>query len=94
MMGGSHRARVNVHGRVQGVFFRADTRRMAQSLKLAGWVRNMDDGTVEAAFEGTRQSVEAAIEWCGHGPPSAVVDNVDVTWEEPAGEGEFQVLYR
>jgi acylphosphatase len=88
------RARVKVEGRVQGVFFRAETRRMARSLGLAGWVRNMGDGSVVAAFEGPRQIVEAAVEWCGHGPPSAVVENVDITWEEPAGEGDFQVLYR
>jgi len=88
------RARVKVHGRVQGVFFRAETRQIARSLRLSGWVRNVEDGTVEAAFEGKRPSVESAIEWCRHGPPSANVDSVDVTWEEPSGEIGFQVVYR
>jgi acylphosphatase len=53
------RRRVIVHGRVQGVFFRDTTRRMAQSRGVSGWVRNNPDGTVEAAFEGEPEAVEA-----------------------------------
>lgn len=87
------RARVKVRGMVQGVFFRAETRRQAHALGLSGWVRNVPDGTVEAAFEGKRSRVEQTIEWCRHGPPAASVESVDVDWEEPVGESGFEVRY-
>ena len=87
------RARVIARGRVQGVFFRAETHDMAQWLGLAGFVMNRRDGAVEAAFEGPRNTVERAIEWCRQGPPSARVDSLDVSWEEPTGEEGFQVWY-
>ena len=87
------RARVEVSGRVQGVWFRAETRRMATSLGLSGWVRNTPDGTVEAAFEGEREDVERAVDWCREGPPLARVDGVSVYWEEPAGERGFTERY-
>ncbi|WP_205326396.1 acylphosphatase [Glycomyces sp. YM15] len=85
------RRRVVVEGRVQGVFFRAECRREAQSLGLAGWVRNRADGTVEAVFEGTAAQVEAMIAWAGHGPPTAVVAHVGVFAEEPEGLAGFEV---
>jgi len=85
------RAHVVVHGRVQGVFFRAETRDRARSLGLAGWVRNNPDGTVEAVFEGDRERVESMVEWCRRGPRHAAVHDVDVTWEEPQDETEFAV---
>lgn len=83
------RARVVVNGRVQGVFFRAETRDRASSLGLAGWVRNNRDGTVEAAFEGDRERVESMVEWCRRGPALAEVERVDVEWEEPRHERGF-----
>jgi acylphosphatase len=85
------RARVVVRGRVQGVFFRAETRDRARSLGLAGWVRNNADGTVEAVFEGDRERVESMVEWCGRGPSHASVDDVEIGWEEPQDEAEFAV---
>ena len=85
------RACVRVHGRVQGVFFRAETADRARSLDLTGWVRNCPDGTVEAVFEGERERVESMVAWCGRGPAGAHVDSVDVKWEEPAGEAGFRV---
>ena len=85
------RARVRVHGRVQGVFFRADTRDRAVSLGLAGWVRNAADGSVEAVFEGDGRRVESMVEWCRRGPSGARVDEVEVSWEEPVGEQGFAV---
>jgi acylphosphatase len=87
----SARAHVVVHGRVQGVFFRGQTRDRARSLGLTGWVRNNSDGTVEAVFEGDRERVESMIEWCRRGPAYASVDEVDVAWEEPRDEPEFAV---
>jgi acylphosphatase len=76
---------------VQGVFFRAETRDRAASLKLAGWVRNNPDGSVEAVFEGERDRVESIVEWCRRGPAHAQVENLDVAWEEPQGDSGFAV---
>ena len=91
---GLARARVRVYGIVQGVFFRANTRRIARSLGLRGYVRNMPDGSVEAVFEGERERIEKAIEWCHKGPPLAVVERVEVVWEEYRGEfDDFSIVY-
>ncbi len=92
-MGETARARVKVAGRVQGVFFRSETRGEARRLGLAGWARNLPDGTVEAVFEGERSLVQEAVEWAGHGPPGARVDSIDVHWEEARGEAGFEVRY-
>ncbi|MGH2718061.1 MAG: acylphosphatase [Actinomycetota bacterium] len=85
------RAHVWVAGRVQGVFFRQETRRAAGRAGLSGWVRNLPDGRVEAVFEGPRAAVESLVEWARNGPPAAVVSSVDLRWEDPAGEGRFHV---
>jgi len=76
---------------VQGVFFRAEARARAESLGVAGWIRNADDGSVEAVFEGEDEQVSSLVEWCRHGPAGAGVDEVEVVQEEPAGEVGFQV---
>jgi acylphosphatase len=80
-----------VTGAVQGVFFRAEARDRARSLGLAGWVRNMPDGSVEAVFEGDAERVESMVEWCRHGPRGAHVEDVEVDWAEPQGEPAFSV---
>lgn len=85
------RAHVRVHGRVQGVFFRAEARDRACSLGVAGWVRNAPDGSVEAVFEGAAERVETLVAWCRRGPAGAWVDNVEVEWEDPLGATEFVV---
>jgi acylphosphatase len=85
------RVLVRVHGRVQGVFFRAEARARAQSLGVAGWVRNAPDGSVEAVFEGEAERVESMVEWCRRGPAGAVVDDVEIVREEPTGEAGFRV---
>jgi acylphosphatase len=87
----SARAHVVVTGRVQGVFFRAETRDRASSLGLAGWVRNNRDGTVEAVFEGDQERVHSMVEWCRRGPAHAHVDDVKVAWEDARGETGFAV---
>ena len=79
------RVRVIVSGIVQGVFFRAATRRAAADLNLTGWVRNMDDGRVEAVLEGEDADVEKMIAWCHKGPPSARVENVTTSEEHYTG---------
>lgn len=85
------RARVLFFGRVQGVFFRDNTRAKARELGVKGWVRNLPDGSVEAVMEGARDAVEALIAWCQHDQPRARVDETKVTWEEPDGEEDFVV---
>jgi len=79
------RVHVYVSGRVQGVFFRADTRRAAADLNLTGWVRNMDDGRVEAVLEGEDSDVEKMIAWCHIGSPSSRVGKVTTTEEHYTG---------
>ena len=85
------RARVVVRGSVQGVFFRTETRDRARSLGVAGWVRNVPDGTVEAVFEGNDEKVDSMVEWCRRGPSGAGVDDVEVKWVEPEGEACFSI---
>lgn len=88
------RAHVFVSGRVQGVFFRFETRRLARRLGVAGWVRNRRDGRVEAVFEGEREDVEKMIQFCRRGPSGARVTDVEVKWEKPSGEFEgFDMRY-
>jgi len=80
------RAHVFVSGRVQGVFFRYETRRKARRHGVTGWIRNMVNGRVEAIFEGEESDVKALVDFCSEGPPAAKVANVDVRWEAYAGE--------
>lgn len=80
------RAHVFISGRVQGVNFRWYTQRKAQDLGVAGWVRNLWDGRVEAVFEGEDEAVQRAVDWCCVGPPSARVDHVEANYEQPTGE--------
>jgi acylphosphatase len=86
------RARVIVDGRVQGVFFREGTRRVALEHGLAGWVRNLPDGRVEAVFEGPEHAVASAVAWARRGPEHAVVTGIEeVEGEQPEGLAEFEV---
>lgn len=87
------RAQVLVEGRVQGVFFRAETRGIARQHDLTGWVKNLYDGSVEAVFEGEEENVEKVVQWCHKGPPHALVTNVTVNRELYTGEFEaFSIL--
>ena len=93
-MGTNVRARVVISGRVQGVFFRAETQRAAEQAGVRGWVRNRADGTVEALFEGTKEAVDRVIAWCHQGSPASRVTDVSVIWEEFKGEYEhFRVSH-
>ena len=78
-------------GYVQGVFFRTETRDRARSLGVRGWVRNVPDGSVEAVFEGEPGHVDSLVAWCRRGPRAGRVDELEVEWEEPLGEGEFSI---
>lgn len=83
---GQVRATIFVSGLVQGVYFRADACDVARQLGLSGWVRNHRDGRVEAVVEGENTAVQRFIAWSHHGPPSARVDDVHVSWEPYQGE--------
>jgi len=85
------RKRVVVHGRVQGVFFRDATRRLAERHGVAGWIRNTTDGTVEAVFEGAPDAVEKLVAFCGDGPRDAAVERVEVYEESPESLRSFRV---
>ena len=86
------RRRVVVRGDVQGVFFRDSTRKRAEAERVAGWVRNRDDGAVEAAFEGDREAVERLVEFCREGPARATVEDLQVIDEDLEKTKGFSVL--
>jgi acylphosphatase len=85
------RVRLEISGRVQGVWFREATRIEAEHLGVRGWVRNCADGSVEAVFEGAPDAVREMEQWCHTGPPAARVVEVKSNPEPPAGEKEFRV---
>ena len=90
-MSGRAARRVVVHGRVQGVWFRDSTQRRAESHGVAGWVRNREDGAVEAWFEGDPEDVEALVGWARSGPRRADVERVEAEDVEPEGLSGFEV---
>ncbi len=88
------RARIKIYGVVQGVFFRANAKEKADALSLKGFVKNEKDGGVLAVVEGEKNKVFDFIKWCFEGPPSAVVEKVEIDFEEPQGEFEnFEIRY-
>jgi len=87
------RVHVFVSGQVQGVFFRAECASRARRTGLGGFVRNLPDGRLEAAFEGPARDVDSLVEWCHTGPRWAQVEAVEVVEEAPTGETEFRVAH-
>ncbi|MFG2194118.1 acylphosphatase [Streptomyces sp. NPDC048639] len=85
------RKHVVVSGDVQGVYFRDTCRRTALERRVAGWVRNRPDGTVEAVFEGDPDAVERMVAWAHEGPPAAVADKVSVRDEQPEGLTGYEI---
>lgn len=76
---------IKVYGKVQGVFYRANTVRCANELGILGWVKNVDDGSVHICAEGTKQQLEKMIKWCKEGPAYARVEQVSYS-EGPVQE--------
>lgn len=89
------RVHVIIKGRVQGVFFRAETQKAAMRIGVKGWVRNKSDGTVEAVFEGSASKVNRALEWCrNEGSPMSQVSDVHVEYGTPTDEFDaFAITY-
>ncbi len=92
-MSGGKRVHVFVSGIVQGVFFRDHARRWAEEMGLCGWVRNLQDGRVEAAAEGPEENIQAFLARLRKGPPRSRVDGLEVEWEPFRGEfSDFRIL--
>jgi len=84
------RATVRISGKVQGVFFRYSAKLEANRLGLTGWIRNCEDGDVQTTVEGARERVAEFVDWCGVGPPGAIVSDLEVN-EFPA-TGDFSAF--
>jgi acylphosphatase len=88
------RAHILVSGRVQGVFFRDSTRRIAEELGIFGWVKNSDNSKVEAVLEGEKEIIQKLIEWAKRGPIFARVSGVEIEWQDYKGEFKnFEIRY-
>jgi acylphosphatase len=88
------RAHIWISGRVQGVFFRAQTDHVANCLGIKGLVRNLLDGRVEVIAQGTKDKVDELIKWCKKGPPHAKVTQIKIHWEQPDNKlKEFKIAY-
>ena len=85
------RRRVYYSGRVQGVGFRFTSQRLAERYLVGGYVRNLDDGRVEAVFEGPAEDVRHLLDWARHGPRLAVVTGLAVHAERPEALGSFVI---
>jgi acylphosphatase len=82
-----------VHGRVQGVSFRYNTRSVARQLSLNGWVRNLPDGTVETVAVGEQTMLDKFLAWLHQGPSGAHVTRVEVDWnDEPTSYTAFEIV--
>jgi len=87
------RRRVRVSGRVQGVGFRAATKAKAEACGVTGWVRNLPDGSVEAAFEGDAEAVAALLDFFRAGPRLARIERVEVREEPAKGLTRFELRH-
>jgi acylphosphatase len=89
------RVRILVSGLVQGVLFRRGITDTARRLGATGWVRNLQDGRVEAVAEGEKEMLDELVRFCNIGPPGARVSRLDVEWSEFKGEfGGFKITHR
>ena len=86
-------AQVMFYGKVQGVFFRANTERKAGEMGINGYVRNMPDGSVEAVFEGNEEKVKTIINCCSKNIRAARVTHVDVKYENAEFFNGFEIRY-
>lgn len=88
------KAHIIVTGRVQGVYFRGNTQKEAQKLNVNGWIRNLDDGRLEAVFEGKKENINKLINIVREGPSRAEVTDLELEWQDFKGEfTDFQIRY-
>lgn len=91
---GMKRVHVFINGKVHGVFFRANIMDLAVNLELNGFVKNLDDGRVEAVFEGEEEAIDEMVKFCKKGPVGAKVEGVELKEEQFKGEfSEFEIAY-
>ena len=85
---------IKISGKVQGVFFRVATRKIAEELGLTGWVRNKSDGSVYVEVEGKTQNLQKLLEWCQKGPENSEIENVEHRWSDNSiGYQYFEIKY-
>jgi len=83
-----------ISGKVQGVWYRQSMLQEAVKLGVKGWVKNLIDGRVEAYIEGDDDSTKKLIDWCHKGPPTAIVEHIEIQEEPYTGEFKtFKILY-
>jgi len=80
-----YQAHIIISGKVQNVCYRVSCKEYASGQGLKGWVRNIENGSVEALAQGEKEKIERFIEWCKKGPPQAKVEEVKITWQEANG---------
>lgn len=80
-----------IKGKVQGVFFRATAKKIAEQMGITGWVKNTDAGDVEAVACGSNEQLQQFISWCKKGPEKAVVTSVEVKNIEEQSFSGFKV---
>lgn len=83
---------ITVHGKVQGVFYRASTKAVADQLGIKGLVKNLKDGSVYIEAEGDDFSIESFVEWCHEGPEKAKVEKVETAEGEVKNYRNFEVI--
>ena len=86
------RVRVFISGKVQKVGFRYFTKLEAKSFNLSGLVRNLDDGRVEAVFEGEEENIKKMLAWCKEGSAPSKVRKVERVEEKVEGLIDFDIL--
>ena len=84
--------RLHITGEVQGVFYRATAKKVADKLKITGWIKNTKDGDVEAIVSGGENEIQEFINWCKKGPEKAIVEEIIVTPEKEKTFTDFEVI--
>ena len=82
-----------ISGKVQGVFFRASAKKVAESYGIKGWIRNTDEGHVEAIISGESSVAASFISWCKVGPKGGNVENVVVTDRDYLKFDKFEIIH-
>lgn len=86
------RVSIKVHGKVQGVFYRANTEKVARKIGVTGFVQNEPDGSVYIEAQGSEQQLEELIDWCKRGPERAVVEKVETSGMPTQAEEKFRLI--